>query len=324
MMNWIKQQTSKQQTIKQQTSKQTPGSALMLALTLMLTLLVGLTPATANAATLRTDLLVTTDWLTAHLNDANLVILHVSRDRTAYDAGHVPGARFIGQGELVVTREGVLNELPTVDALKALFEKAGVTDASRVILYSDATVLPATRAYFTLDYLGFGDKAALLDGGLTKWKAEMRTVSQEAPVVVAGRMTPKVKAAVLATMESVKPLTAAGAGMTLLDARTADEFAGKNAAAEITRPGHIPNSKSVFWMEGLASRQDMSLQTEAQLRRLYEAAGITPDKPVVTYCNTGMQATQSYFTLKYLGYDVKMYDGSFSEWSNAKGTEVAK
>jgi thiosulfate/3-mercaptopyruvate sulfurtransferase len=68
----------------------------------------------------------------------------------------------------------------------------------------------------------------------------------------------------------------------------------------------------------------MSLQTEAALRKLYESAGVVPNRPVVTYCNTGMQASQSYFTLKYLGYDARMYDGSYSEWSSAKGTEVQK
>jgi thiosulfate/3-mercaptopyruvate sulfurtransferase len=109
-----------------------------------------------------------------------------------------------------------------------------------------------------------------------------------------------------------------------VDARTAEEYRGNTAAQEITRPGHIPGAANVFWMQGQASKDDMSLLGEAQLRKLYEAAGVTPDRPVVTYCNTGMQASQSYFTLKYLGYDVRMYDGSFSEWSGAQGTQVQK
>jgi thiosulfate/3-mercaptopyruvate sulfurtransferase len=110
-----------------------------------------------------------------------------------------------------------------------------------------------------------------------------------------------------------------------VDARTAAEYSGTTAAnAEIPRPGHIPGAANVYWMQGQASKDDMSLLPEASLRKLYESAGVTPDRPVVTYCNTGMQASQSYFTLKYLGYDTHMYDGSFSQWSNVKDAAVQK
>src|SRR5580704_9442870 len=108
----------------------------------------------AAAPAVRSDMLVSTDWLAQHLNDPKIVILQVSRDRMAYDAGHIPGARFLGLSDLVVTRNGILNELPTTEALKGLFERLGVSDDSRIILYGDAAMLPATRAYFTLDYLG--------------------------------------------------------------------------------------------------------------------------------------------------------------------------
>jgi rhodanese-related sulfurtransferase len=102
----------------------------------------------------------------------------------------------------------------------------------------------------------------------------------------------------------------------LVDARTAGEFAGSTAASsEIPRPGHIPGATNVYWMQTQASKEDMTLIPEADLRKLYESLGVKPDRPVVTYCNTGMQASQSYFTLKYLGYDTHMYDGSFSQWS---------
>ncbi len=292
-----------------------------LGLTIVLPLLAAAAPA------LRSDMMVSGDWLAQHLNDPKIVILHVSRDRNAYDAGHIPGARFVSLTDLAVTREGVLNELPPVDALKTLFERAGVSDDSRVILYGDVSVLPATRAYFTLDYLGHGDQAALLDGGLPRWKAESRMLSKDAPEAKPGRLTPRVHTEVLAKIDSVKDISSAAKSplsAVLVDARTAEEYRGNTAAQEITRPGHIPGAANVFWMQGQASKDDMSLLGEAQLRKLYEAAGITPDRPVVTYCNTGMQASQSYFTLKYLGYDVRMYDGSYSEWSSAQGTQVQK
>ena len=290
---------------------------------LVLPLLVGAAPA------VRSDLLVSTDWLAQHLNDSKIVILQVSRDRTVYDAGHIPGARFLALGDLVVTREGILNELPPAETLKALFERAGVSDDTRVILYGDTSVLPATRAYYTLDYLGHGDRTALLDGGLPKWRAESRMLAKDGPEVRPGQFTPRPKPEVRVEIEAVKDLSWAAASgakgsAVLLDARPADDYQGKTAAKEVGRPGHIPGATNLFWMEGQTSKENMTLLPETQLRKLYQDIGVTPDRPVVTYCNTGMQASQSYFTLKYLGYDVHMYDGSYSEWSGAKGTEVQK
>jgi thiosulfate/3-mercaptopyruvate sulfurtransferase len=294
---------------------------------LALLLAAALTAAAAPAV--RSDLLVSTDWLAHHLSDRSVVILQVSRDRAAYDAGHIPGARFIALSDLIMTREGILNELRPAADLTKVFEQAGVSDDSRAILYTEGTVLPATRAYFTLDYLGHGDRAALLDGGLQKWKAESRPLSKQAPAVRPGRFTARLRPEIVVGLEAVKDLSWAAdskqpLAATLLDVRSAEEFKGDKAASEISRPGHIPGALNVNWTGGQASRESTALKPETALRQLYESAGVTPDRPVVTYCNTGMQATQSYFTLKYLGYDVKMYDGSFSEWSNLKGTPVAK
>jgi thiosulfate/3-mercaptopyruvate sulfurtransferase len=268
-------------------------------------------PLLASAA-VKSDMLVSTSWLADHLSDRGVVVLHVAANRTAYDAGHVPGARFVAQADLVVTHDGIPNELPPVADLQALFERLGVSDSSRIVLYADGSMIPAARAYFTLDYLGHGDHTALLDGGLDQWKRENRALSMEAGQVVAGKLTPKVKAEVVAKTDQVKQ----PAGFSLLDARSQTEYGGAN--------GHIPGAQNVNWIDGQVSRENMTLQSEDALRKLYEAAGITPNKQVVTYCNSGMQASVSYFTLKYLGYDVKLYDGSFSEWTRTPGSAVEK
>jgi thiosulfate/3-mercaptopyruvate sulfurtransferase len=278
-----------------------------------------LTLATAAAAASRPDMLVSSDWLAQHLTDSKLVILHVSGNRTAYDAGHIPGARFVAQSDLVVTRDGIPNELPATVDLKKALEAAGVSDDSRVILYSDASVLPATRAYFTLDYLGHGDQAALLDGGLEKWRREGRALTKDAPTAAQGHFTPRLKQDLVVQMDAVRQMSgkpASSSSDVLLDARSAADFRGENGS-------HIPGALNAFWMDSQASRENQALQTEPALRALYETLGITPDRKVVAYCNSGMQASQSYFTLKYLGYDVRLYDGSISEWT-AKGAPVEK
>jgi thiosulfate/3-mercaptopyruvate sulfurtransferase len=262
-------------------------------------------------------MLVTTDWLAQHRNDPKLVVLHVSANRTEYEAGHIPGARFVALSDLAITRDGVHNEVPATGDLQKLMESAGVSDDSRVILYSDASVLPATRAYFTLDYLGHGDQAALLDGGLEKWKSEGRVLTKDVAAVAQGHFSPRPKPDLIVQMDAVKQMASKPANAdVLLDVRSAADYRGEKGS-------HIPSALNVYWMEDQTSKENQTLRSESTLRELYQAAGITPDRKVVTYCNSGMQATQSYFTLKYLGYDVSMYDGSMSEWT-AKGGSVEK
>jgi thiosulfate/3-mercaptopyruvate sulfurtransferase len=275
--------------------------------------------AAAAAPATRPDMLVSTDWLSNHLKDSNLVLLHVSADRKAYDAGHLPGARFVALSDLVVTRNGVPNELPEVPALKKLLESLGVSDNTRVILYGDASVLPATRAYFTLDYLGHGDRTALLNGGLEKWRSEGRTLTQDVPASAQGNLTPHLKPEIVMQFDAVQNATAQHGqpGVpALIDVRPPADYSGEKGA-------HIPTAVNLNWMDTQVSKDDSTLKSEVDLRRMYEAIGIKGDRPVATYCNSGMQASQSYFTLKYLGYDVKMYDGSMSEW-RAKNAPVEK
>ena len=276
----------------------------------------------AASAAVRTEMLVSGDWLAQHLKDPGIVIVHVSASRTAYDAGHIPGARFLSQSDLVVTRDGVPNELPPVADLEKLFEGLGVSDNSRIVLYGDSSVLPATRAYFTLDYLGHGNHTALLDGGLGKWRGDNRTLTQEVPAVSLGHLTPNPKKDLLAEMAEVKELSdkaaadKAKAPAALLDVRAAVDFRGEQGS-------HIPGSTNANWMDSQASRDDQTLRSEEALRALYTAAGISPTRPTIVYCNSGMQATQSYFTLKYLGYTPRLYDGSMSEWK-AKSMPLEK
>ena len=277
------------------------------------------TTALASAA-VHPEMLVSTEWLAQHATDTNVVILHVAANRTIYDNGHIPGARFLPLTELAVTVNGVHNEFPPVADLKKLLETAGVSDASRVILYSDAAVLPATRTYFTLDYLGHAEKTSLLDGGLEKWRSEGRSLSKESPASKpSGVFTPRLRPEVLAPLETVKQLSAKPASAEaacLVDVRAPADFQGEKGA-------HIPNAMNAFWMENQVSRENQALKPEAALRKQLEALGLTPGKSIITYCNSGMPATQTYFTLKYLGYDVRMYDGSLSEW-NARGGQTEK
>ncbi|MBS1810809.1 MAG: sulfurtransferase [Acidobacteria bacterium] len=302
-----------------------------ITLTLLISLMLpGLVFAQAKKTSAgRSDLLVSTDWLAKNASNPKVILIYVGRDNKDYVAGHIPNARFLALTDLVTTRDGKPNEMPPVEKLKTVFAGLGVNNDSRIVLYSDNYNLFAARAYFTLDYLGLGDQAALLDGGLDKWKAEKRQLSTETPELKTGNFSPRLKPNVLMVRDIVRDVSWATSNLekpnyALIDARPNAEYTGATPGDGVKRGGHIPGSANVFWMEkNLVSKENPVLRPVTELRKLYEAAGATKDKTVVSYCRTGVQASHTYFVAKYLGYDVAMYDGSFLEWSNAENTSVS-
>jgi thiosulfate/3-mercaptopyruvate sulfurtransferase len=296
---------------------------------LLLACLFGCPPGWAQPAAtpwppVRADLVVDTAWLAAHQADRDVAVLHVGRDRTTFDKEHLCGAQFVALGDIAVTTDGVPNEMPPVDDLRKAFERVGVGDATRVVLYGDRQGLYAARAFVALDYLGHGDRAGLLDGGLERWKAEHRPTCTEASAAIPGNLTARPRPGIVATMAEVQKVVAGGGdGTVLIDARPPKEYSGEEAGEHVTRPGHIPGAKSVYWMQTIESEANPVLKSADEVRKIYEAAGLVPGRPVITYCRTGVQASFTYLTLKWLGLEPRLYDGSYLEWSNAAGTEVA-
>jgi thiosulfate/3-mercaptopyruvate sulfurtransferase len=293
----------------------------ILIATLICLVLVVMGTANATGSEAGSKLLVQTGWLAAHLNDSNVVVLHVAPNRNSYDAGHISGARFLPLSDVAVTRNSIPNQLPTVDAMKTAFERVGVGDKSRVVIYGDMSGLFAARAYFALDYLGHGTHAALLDGGLEKWKAEHRNLSTAAPAFKTVNLTVKAHPELVADLTAMKQIVA-DKKTTLIDARPPNEYSGATAGDGVPRGGHIPGAKNVFWMENLASKDNPVLKPAPEMLAKYEAAGVKRGKNVVVYCRTGVQASHDFFTLKLLGFNPVLYEGSFFEWSNASGTPV--
>lgn len=282
----------------------------------------------APAASVQTSMVVSTAWLATHVNDPDVFVLHVGADRKSYDAGHIPGARFVSLPDIAVTREGTPNELPPAADLTRVLTRLGIGDRGRLVLYGDEQGLLAARLFFTLDYLGHGDRAALLDGGLEAWRAEGRSVSTEEPAPSPHPFTPRLNADVLVTLPIVRDISwllreRRDAPWVLIDARPEAQFSGAEPGADVPRPGHIPGASSVFWQRALVSRDRPLLRSADELRGLYADAGASPERTIVTYCRTGVQASFAYLVARYLGYHVKMYDGSFVEWSKAAESDVA-
>ncbi|MBZ5524863.1 MAG: sulfurtransferase [Acidobacteriia bacterium] len=285
---------------------------------LMLVTLMALVPATGEETPgLRTNMLVTTQWLADHLHDQDLVVLCISSSADSFAKGHIPGARNILLSQIAVTRNGVPNELPSTEQLQSVFEAAGMSNHSLVVLYGDHSGMFAARAYFTLDYLGVADRVSVLDGGLEKWKTEQRPVSTESPKPTAGgKLRTALRKGILVDTAAMRSMVQKKNGtVAILDGRPAAEYSGAQTSEDVPKAGHIPNSQSLFWMNLIVSRENPVLKPEAELRRMYAVANAHAGQPVVTYCRTGMQASFDYFVAKYLGYDPGMYDASFYEWS---------
>jgi thiosulfate/3-mercaptopyruvate sulfurtransferase len=283
-----------------------------------LTLLTGLLP-TSQAhpePKLRPEMLVTTGWLAENLSEPDIIVLCIDSTPEFYSQGHIPGAREIKLEDIAVTRDGIPNELPPVKTLQHVFQAAGVSNSSRVVLYGERFNLLAARAYFTLDYLGVAARVALLDGGLDKWTAERRRLSTEMPQAKTTTLVVSPRPEILVDTKAIRELAQKKAGsVTLVDARPTKEFTGEERSEDVAKAGHIPGAKGLYWMDMLVSRQNPVLKPAAELRRMYAEVNAKADQPLVTYCRTGMQSSFDYFVAEYLGYDPSMYDASFFEWS---------
>ena len=220
-----------------------------------------------------------------------------------------PGAVFVPFSTYSVVRDGIPNEFPAPDTLAALLAAAGV-HGGRYLIVGDP--IPAGRAYAAFDYLGWGDRAALLDGGPgalpVPRPAEAPAASHPAIPPVQVRPDMIVDAAwVHARLQDPD--------VAILDARPPAEFSGATPGDGVERPGHIPGARNVFWQTLVHSQADPRLKSDAELRRIFAAAGVGPGDTVVAYCRTGGQASFLYAVARHLGYDVKLYDGSYVDWS---------
>jgi len=265
-------------------------------------------------------MLVTTSWLSHHLHDGNLIVLCVADDEHFYSAGHIPGARFIRLSQIVTTREGIPNQLPPADRLQKVFEEAGVGNRSRIVLYGERFGVAAARAYFTLDYLGVAERAALLDGGIEKWRAEGRPVSTETPQIATDILKIQLRPEILADAAQMAEYPQSAEAV-LLDARPTPEYTGEKLSEDVAVAGHIPGAKGLYWHDLVRSDDIPELLSVTDLQNKFNAAGASPGKELITYCRTGMQSSFDYFVAKYLGYSPRMYVGSFYEWSR-KGNRV--
>jgi thiosulfate/3-mercaptopyruvate sulfurtransferase len=270
------------------------------------------------SGTAREPMLVTVDWLADHLNDPSLVLLQIG-DKSDFDKAHIPGAQFL-EYESISTphNHGVtlMLELPPVEQLVSVFERLGVSNRSHVILYFGTNwVSPTTRVYWTLDYLGLGDRTSILNGGLVAWEAGHHAVTTETRQPAKGSITPAPRKEIVADASWVSSHLNK-AGVTIIDARTHEFYNGSQSDGN-PRSGHIPGATNLSYLD-VVDQDNNKFKSPDALKELFRGAGLKPGNTMVSYCHIGQRATVLYFTAKMLGYDAKMYDGSWEDWSHRK------
>ena len=264
--------------------------------------------------------LVSTAWLNANLRDPDLRILDASwylpteaRDpKTEFDESHIPGARFFDIEEISDHRSNLPHMVPPVEKFLSRIRELGVGDGHQIVVYDGAGLFSAARVWWLFKLMGHDD-IAVLDGGLPKWASEGRPVTSERPVIRDRHMFARPR------YEMVKDVTEVSRASKLMDymiidARAADRFKGEAAEPRPgMRAGHIPNSRNVPFSTLLNA--DKTMKEPAELKAIFENAGVDLTKPAITSCGSGVTAAVLCLAMERFGKtDHSLYDGSWTEW----------
>ncbi|MBL1376338.1 sulfurtransferase [Zobellella sp. CGMCC 1.18722] len=270
------------------------------------------------------EVLVSTDWLEQNLNNDKIRIVEVSVTPGVYERGHIPGAvNFRWHSDLV---DPVKRDIASQENFQQLLRDAGISDGTTVVLYGDNNNWFAAWGAWIFDvYQVEGVK--LLDGGRNKWEAEGRPLDTRAARYNGGNITltgynPRLRA----RLQDVVAVAEGREDQALIDIRSPDEYQGKVIAPAgvqelAVRAGHVPGAVNVPWSSAVAA--DGSFKPADELRALYQSVGVDGSKPVIVYCRIGERSSHTWFALsKILGYEVRNYDGSWTEYGNSVGVPV--
>lgn len=276
------------------------------------------------------DLLVSTDWLAAELGAPDLRVLDATgflpssgRDaRAEHAAAHIAGAAYFDIDDISDPDSPLPHMMPSEHRFASRVRALGIGDSSRIVVYDNSPLHSAFRAWWMLKAFG-ARHVAVLDGGLQKWTAEGRPVESGAPEPARGHFTPSRDEAAVADKALVTSLIG-DPHHQILDARSAARFAGEEAEPRAgLASGHIPGSRNL--PQGALFNTDNTMKRGDDLRAVFAGAGVDLDRPLITTCGSGVTAAVLLFGARLLGKeDVKLYDGSWSEWGADPDTPKAK
>jgi thiosulfate/3-mercaptopyruvate sulfurtransferase len=257
------------------------------------------------------NLLATPHELAAALEGPDPPLLLDMRPPDAYVAGHIAGAIHLDLWgvSLIDTDAAPLNAFMWM--IEHVLALHGVAASTPIVVYDEQSGVRAARAFWFLEYFGH-PSARMLDGGFNAWIAAGLPFTREAVAPPASEWTGTRQDHTIATWRQVRAALGSGDSV-ILDTRTDGEYTG--AAIRARRGGAVPGAVHIEWVRNLTP--DGEFKPAAELREMYESAGVTPDREIITYCQGGYRAAHSYLALRLLGYPrIRVYVGSWKEWGD--------
>lgn len=270
------------------------------------------------------DSLVSTQWLADELGAADLRVVDASwflpehgRDAAAeYAVGHIPGAVFMDLNAFADKASPLPSMLPPPEQLASRMQLLGLGDGLRIVIYDNSPLHTAARAWWMLTAYGTPD-VAILDGGLTKWKAEGRPVDHHLPDTRPRHFTPRQPPEGVCSLAQMRTTTDQ-----IVDARGPARFAGLEPEPRPgVVPGHIPGSKNLPYADFFLP--DGTWKRDVTLRAVFESEGVEIEHPITATCGSGITAAVVVFAAHLLGHKAALYDGSWAEYGGDPDTPKA-
>ena len=260
-------------------------------------------------------LIVEPEEFESHLDDENLLLVDLCLPEN-YSAGHLPGAIHVSPADLVSGIKPATGKLPDIGRLNSLFSSIGYHRDKQIVAYDDEGGGWAGRFIWTLDVIGHS-KSSYINGGLPAWRAAKLPVTSEQPKIHPTGVDLRKDCRFIAEKKDVLAAIA-DPDILIWDARSAEEYKGYRVYA--MRGGHIPGAINLDWLDTMDRQNNLKLMP--QMQALLDAHGITQDKSIITHCQTHHRSGLTYLIGKLLGYKIRAYHGSWSEWGNDSDTPI--